>query len=168
MTTDGTYVYFVDQGNDLVRRYNPSNGEVLAVAGQTQTTGTANGTGNAAQFNSPQGITTDGTNLYVADCGNDSIRQVVIGTWVVTTLAGLNGTAGTSDGLAAAARFNCPDEITTDKTYLYVTDYNNDTIRKIQISNGNTVTLAGSPGTSGFADNTGNLATVLESRVDHV
>ena len=94
----------------------------------------------------------------MADYSNSSIRQVVIGTWVVTTLAGVNGTTGSSDGIGSAALFKNPTGITTDKTYLYVTDYNNATIRKIQISNGNTITLAGSAGTASFADNTGNLA----------
>ena len=38
--------------------------------------GSANGTGTSASFNQPSGITTDGTNLYVADLGNHLIRQI--------------------------------------------------------------------------------------------
>ena len=36
----------------------------------------ANGTGTSSSFNGPQGITTDGTNLYVTDMGNNLIRQI--------------------------------------------------------------------------------------------
>ena len=38
--------------------------------------GSVNGTGTSASFNLPYGITTDGTNLYVADDGNNLIRQI--------------------------------------------------------------------------------------------
>ena len=59
---------------------------VTTLAG-TGSSGSANGTGTSASFNGPAGITTDGTNLYVADYSNQLIRQIVISTGVVTTLA---------------------------------------------------------------------------------
>ena len=34
------------------------------------------GTGTSASFNLPHGITTDGTNLYVADMSNHLIRKI--------------------------------------------------------------------------------------------
>ena len=48
---------------------------VTTLAG-TGSSGSANGTGTSASFNFPYGITTDGTNLYVADANTDLIRQV--------------------------------------------------------------------------------------------
>ena len=48
---------------------------VTTLAG-TGSSGSANGTGTSASFNQPVGITTDGTNLYVADYSNELIRQV--------------------------------------------------------------------------------------------
>ena len=48
---------------------------VTTVAG-TGSSGSANGTGTLASFNSPRGITTDGTNLYVADSSSNLIRQI--------------------------------------------------------------------------------------------
>ena len=52
-----------------------TSGAVTTLAG-TGSSGSANGTGTSASFNRPTGITTDGTNLYVVDYGNHSIRQI--------------------------------------------------------------------------------------------
>ena len=76
------------------------------------------------------GITTDGTNLYVADIINNIIRKIVISTGVVTTLAG--GTRAFTDATGTSARFNFPQGITTDGTNLYVSDTYNHRIRKIE------------------------------------
>ena len=48
---------------------------VTTVAG-TGSIGSANGTGTSASFNAPFRITTDGTNLYVADRNNNMIRKI--------------------------------------------------------------------------------------------
>ena len=48
---------------------------VTTLAG-TGSSGSANGTGTSASFNLPRGITTDGTNLYVAEYGNHLIRKI--------------------------------------------------------------------------------------------
>ena len=64
-----------DQYNHLIRKIVISTGAVTTVAG-TGSTGSANGTGTSASFNNPRGITTDGTNLYVADRSNHLIRQI--------------------------------------------------------------------------------------------
>ena len=143
ITTDGNALYVVDNGNEI-RKIAPSSGSLSAMtsanavvttlAGST-ISGAADGTGTAAKFNSPAGITTDGTSLYVTDYGNNKIRQIVIATGVVTSLTGASGvpvTPGAADGAGATASFNSPTGITTDGTSLYVTDYCNNQIRKIQ------------------------------------
>ena len=98
-------------------------------------------TGISAQFNNPIGITTDGTNLYVAEYMNHSIRKIVISTAVVTTIAGsTRARSGTDDGTGpSTARsggtgswLNSPQGITTDGTNLYVADKANHRIRKIE------------------------------------
>ena len=48
---------------------------VTTLAG-TGSSGSANGTGTSASFYNPWGITTDGTNLYVADNYNNQIRKI--------------------------------------------------------------------------------------------
>ena len=119
---------------------------------------TDHNTGTSASFNAPQGITTDGTNLYVSDNGNNRIRKIVISTGVVTTLAG--SSSGNTDATGTSARFSNPVGITTDGTNLYVSEYSNHRIRKIVIDNGTVTTLAGS--SQGFADN----ATGTSARFD--
>jgi hypothetical protein len=51
-------------------------GAVTTPVGSPGVSGTADGTGTAARFNYPQGTTTDGANLYVADTINQTIRKI--------------------------------------------------------------------------------------------
>ena len=108
-----------------------TSGAVTTLAG-TGSTGSANGTGTSASFNNPRDITTDGTNLYVADFDNHLIRKIVISTGAVTTVAGTTGSSGSANGTGTSASFNYPVGITTVGTNLYVADQNNHLIRKIE------------------------------------
>ena len=133
ITTDGTNLYVTNR-NNLIRQIVISTVVVTTVAG-TGSSGSANGTGTSASFGEPRGITTDGTNLYVAT-NNNLIRQIVISTGVVTTVAG-TGSAGTADGTGTSASFTRPKGITTDGTNLYVADDDQSgLVRQIVISTG--------------------------------
>ena len=173
ITSDGTNLYIADTGNNTIRKISKNKicypgvsasfcsytlNTVTTLAGKAGSSGSADGTGTAALFNSPQGITTDGINLYVADTGNDTIRQIVISTGAVTTLVGTAGTSGSIDGTGTAARFNSPQGITMDVTDLYVADTGNDTIRQIVIATGAVTTLVGTAGSTGSTDGTGTAA----------
>ena len=121
MTTDGVNLYVADAQNHTIRQIAMATGAVTTLAGNG-TIGDADGTSTGARFSSPTGITTDGTNLYIADTGNNKIRQIVIASGVVTTLAGPGPgttTSGNVDATGTAARFNRPIGITTDGTNLY-------------------------------------------------
>ena len=155
ITTDGTNLYVADEYNNEIRKVVIATGAVTTLAGSTLT-GSADGTGSAARFDNPMGITTDGTNLYVADTYNNEIRKVVIATGVVTTLAG-STTYGSVNGTGSAASFHYPCGITTDGTNIYVADAYNNEIRKVVIATGVVTTLAGST-LSGSADGTGSVA----------
>lgn len=160
ITTDGTYLYVVDSFNHCIRQIDilakkltATIGSTSAVAGSVDTTVPAD-----AKFNTPTGITTDGINLYVTDSGNHTIRMINISSKAVTTLAGAPGVPGSADGGLSAdrtrsdARFNLPARVTTDRVNLYVTDYNNRTIRQVVLSSGAVTTLAGIAGTFGTVD----------------
>jgi hypothetical protein len=154
ITFDGTYYYVADYANNMIRKID-SSGKVTTFAGNTSgTSGSGDGTGTAAYFYHPMGITTDGTYLYVADTGNHTIRKIVINTQVVSTIAGVASSAGSIDATGSSARFNSPWEITTDGANLYVADTGNYIIRKIRLSTYAVSTIAGSSGKSETVDGT--------------
>jgi len=160
ITTDGTNLYVADRNNHRIRKIVISSGVVSTLAGSIA--GSSDGTGTSAQFNKPQGITTDGTNLYTVSWVNNTVRKIVISTGVVTTLAGTVGSSSASaDGTGDNAVFNWPFGITTDGTNLYVAEASGRKIRKVVISSGVVTTFAGSPSGSsggGSTDATGTSA----------
>jgi hypothetical protein len=147
-----------DYGSNTIRKIVISSGAVTTLAGTAGTSGSTDATGTSARFDTPYGITTDGTNLYVAEYSNHTIRKIVISSGVVTTLAGTAGTSGSTDATGTNATFKLPVGITTDGTNLFVTDKGNHTIRKIVISTGVVTTLAGTAGNSGSGNATGTSA----------
>lgn len=148
-------VYVADTGDSLIRKITPG-GTVSTLAGFPYLAGFADGTGNAALFNGPQGVAVDGAgNVFVADHENHAIRMITPG-GTASTLAG-TPTSGFVDGNGAAARFDGPTGITVDGAgNLYVADQNNHATRKITSSN-DVTTLAGN-GSRGFADGAGSTA----------
>ncbi len=158
ITTDGTNLYVADTDNDTIRKIVIATRAVTTLAGTARSSNCTDRTGTTARFCGPRGITTDGTNLYVANTSNNTIRKIVIATRVVTTMAGSAGTRGHADGTGTAATFDMPVGITTDGTSLYVTDQVVSTVRKIVIATGEVTTLAGGAGTHGHADGTGTAA----------
>jgi len=172
----GSNLYIADTANDTIRTVSPvvatntngltTNWVVATPVGTAGMSGSADGTNSAARFNLPEGVVvlSGSTNLYVTDSGNNTIRQVVRnGTnWVVTTLAGTAGVAGSSDGTGTNASFSTPFGINVDgKGTLYISDRNNQTLRKISV-NGVVSTLAGSPGVIGSANGTGPNASFYQ------
>lgn len=151
------YVYVADSGNHTIRKISPS-ASVSLFAGQAGTSGTNNGTGSSARFNSPANVAVDkSNNVYVADTSNHTIRKITTD-GSVTTLAGSGGVSGTNDGTTVAARFNQPYGLTVDNSNnVFVADSYNHTIRKITAA-GDVITLAGSPGLAGTNDGVGHAA----------
>ena len=150
-------VYVADTNNHTIRKVTPAGG-VTTLAGLAGNAGSSNGTGSAARFNNPTGVAVDGSgNVYVEDQGNQIIRKVTAA-GVVTTLAGLTGSSGSSDGTGTAARFNNPTGVAVDSSgNLYVADTNNSTIRKVT-SGGVVSTVAGMAGINGNTKGTGGTA----------
>jgi sugar lactone lactonase YvrE len=154
ITTDGTDLYVTDSYNHTIRRINILTKAVTTLAGISRTNGATDGVQGVARLNRPGRITTDGVNLYLADFGNRAIRRIDILSGTVTTIAGAStpGVAekisqdnnGTADGIGTTARFFQPNGITTDGTYLYVTDTYQNTVRRVEKSSPyNVTTISG-------------------------
>ncbi len=159
-------VFVADTLNHQLRKLTPvgTNWVVSTIAGSAGNFGSANGTNTDARFNGPNGIAVDATgSIYVADLFNHVIRKATpVGTnFVVSTIAGLAGNAGSSDGTNSGARFDFPVDVDVDISgSLIVVDHNNATIRKITPVGTNWVvtTVAGLAGNRGSADGAGGVA----------
>jgi hypothetical protein len=70
-------LYVADNTGNTIRKIDLSTGSavVTTVAGSGGT-GDANGTGTAATFNTPNGIVWSLDILYIADGGNNKVRQI--------------------------------------------------------------------------------------------
>jgi len=131
IAVDGTgNVYVTDTNNHTIRKITPA-GVVTTLAGTAGASGSTDGTGSAALFRGPTALTVDSAgNVYVADTGNQVIRKVT-SAGVVTTLAGIPGVSGNTDGSGSEVLFHSPAGIAVDAAgNIYVSDSLNNTIRK--------------------------------------
>ena len=131
---DGDSVIIADSGNNLLRLLQGTN--VKTVAGWNK------------EFNKPYGLamSTDSV-LYVADSGNNCIRRVNLANdWIVDTLVGSCGSSGAFlDSQDGPPRFNSPEGValSADGGSLFVADFYNLRIRRVNLSTLEVSTLAG-------------------------
>ncbi|OAM90794.1 IPT/TIG domain-containing protein [Termitidicoccus mucosus] len=127
-------IYVADTGNHLIKKIT-ADSAVSIIAGAA-VPGFANGSGPAAQFNTPSGIAVDvAGNLYVADTGNNAIRYIDMTTGSVSTFAGRPLVApGHNDGAkTTTATFNAPEGVAVDAGgWVFVADTGNSHIRTIR------------------------------------
>ena len=148
------YADFTDANNvttsyAVVRQV--SNGTITTVVsngGLSQGFSGDGGAATGAQLSSPQSVAVDGNgNLYIADQGNNRIREVSGG--VINTIVG-NGLIG-DNGPASAAQLGFPAGIGLDTAgNLYIADSLSLRIRKVAAATGIITTIAGNgtPGTT--------------------
>ena len=159
-------VFLANTDNDTIEKLTPvgTNWVVNTIAGLAETQGYADGTNSDARFWDPSGIAVDaGGCVYVADSVTCTIRKLTpVGTnWVVNTIAGKAYQHGSADGTNTDARFDTPLRVALDTSgSLYVTDYQNRTIRKLTRDGTNWVvsTIGGAVGQFGYADGTNSAA----------
>jgi sugar lactone lactonase YvrE len=156
-TDPGGNVYVADTWNHTIRKITPA-GAVSTLAGLAGNFGAADGTNSKARFNRPTGVAVDSaTNIFITDSLNHTIRKIT-SNGTVSTIAGLAGVWGSSDGTNNAARFYLPEGISiAGNGDLFVTDSGNQTLRKISFIGTNCVvmTVAGLNGFPGSANGTG-------------
>jgi hypothetical protein len=152
LATDGRAVYVSNSRNNTIGAVDTASKSLSIVAGKLFQQGSNDGIGDSARFNSPDGMTMIGQDLYLCDTNNSDIRKVSVASRTVTTVAGTANIAGTEDGTGTAAHFNLPTQIATDGSALYVADSGNSAIRKITLPDLKVKTIAGQPGTQGKAE----------------
>lgn len=120
---------YISEGADARVRKVDTNGIINTIAGQTKKTVGYSGDGGlatAAELSNPIGLVIDSAgDLFIADSGNSRIRKVD-GSGVITTYAGITGTASTpvgDGGPATSAYLGTVRGLTLDASgNLYLTD----------------------------------------------
>ncbi|MFZ0821728.1 MAG: choice-of-anchor D domain-containing protein [Candidatus Acidiferrales bacterium] len=153
-------IFIADTGNSFVRVVAALTGDIHLYAGN----GTLGFSGDSAtatnaSLNIPGGVAADGAgNIYVADTANNVIRQVVVGTGLIQTVAGRGGAAcnfSGNGGSATNALLCAPSGVFVDGSGdIFIADTSNHVVREVVFSTGNIVTVAGI-GTPGFSGDGG-------------
>ena len=162
-------LYIADSSNHRIRKVDAA-GVISTVAGDgTAGYGGDGGAAVAAQLSDPWGVAVDGAgDLYIAAVNNNRIRKVDTA-GVITTVAGYgpNGFSG-DGGPAAAAYLNLPADVALDGLgNLYIADWDNHSIRKVDYSTGVITTVAGT-GMSGYSGDGGLPTEAQLNRPQHV
>ena len=155
----GGNFYIADNGNARLRKV--SNGIITTVAGTGRISFSGDGgLATSAALEGPYSVALDASgNIYMADSGNNRIREVSNG--IITTLAGSGpsctsttcGSFSGDGGPATGATLAEPNGVAVDATgNVYIADTLNNRIRKV--SNGIITTVAGN-GTPGFSGDGG-------------
>lgn len=153
INNNNTILYVVD--SHCVRQV-PVDGtsSTSVYSGVLGVSGSSDGDLGEAKYKCPQGIINDGNdNFLIADTGNHTLRKVINGT--TSTYAGIAGVSGQTNTSKEYATFSYPYDLVKDTNgNIFITEYGNNTIRKID-TNGNVTTFAGSTaGEAGFVNST--------------
>jgi len=147
-------------------------GIISTIAGNGTAGTSPDGPASTSVLNTPSGLAVDGAgNLYVADTGNNIVREIVAATGQIVTVAGgatavcglATDTVG--DGCPALqATLNQPEGVTLDPAgNLYIADTADARVREVALSTGNIVSVAGD-GTPGYnGDNITAITAELDS-----
>ena len=147
-----------DVANNRIRKVDESTGIITTIAGR-DTDGYSGDNGlaiNAGLF-FPTDVFVDTTgNIFIADALDNRIRKISLSTGIITTIAGsgVSGYSGDNE-LAINAELNTPSGLFVDKTGdVFIADYSNNVVRKINSSTGIITTFAGT-GIAGFSGDNG-------------
>lgn len=147
-------IYFTEEFYERVRRIDAASGTITTVAGNG-ITGFSGDDGPAARanLNKPEGLAIDtGGNLYIADFNNHRIRRVDARTGIITTFAGDGfkdaasglGRFSGDDGPATRASLDRPIGLAFDPAgNLFIGDFGNNRIRKVDARTRIITTFAG-------------------------
>ena len=163
-------LFIAASGNSLIRQVNIGTGIITTPAGGG--TGGDGGLAAAAQLTFPCDIKADSAgNLYLSEtcvvasggggggtgtASTSRIRRVDAVTGIITTIAGTSSSGFAGDGgLAISALLNTPGGLALDGNgNIYVADFGNNRVRRIDAASGVITTVAGN-GTAAFSGDGG-------------
>ncbi len=162
-------VYISDTQNNRIRKVTASTSVITTIAG----TGSAGFSGDgdqatAALISYPLGINLDSVgNVYFGDfTAHNVVRKITVSTGVISTVAGTGSTSGGYNGdnmQATTATLNSPHDVVVDSNgNLYISDYSNHRVRKVDVYTGVITTVAG----SGAASSTGDGSAATSAAVN--
>ncbi len=150
----GGHIIFSDSQNHRIRFWNRSNasvtyfgvtigaGLVASVAGTGSSGNGTSGSALSAALNNPEGVASNGTNLYIADTNNHCIKMVD-SSGNISVAAGTCGSAGNTNGAAGTGRLNSPAGISYYKNGtnegIFIADRGNSRIRFMRIAGTNAI-----------------------------
>lgn len=157
-------LYLSDAMNNRIRKISASTGFITTIAGVTNPTNSSMGGYNGdsipastAMLFQPRGIAVDTLgNIYIADYFNNRVRKITAGTGIITTIAGTGANTYNGDGIPAttAALFG-PNGVAVDRHgNVYISENQNNRIRKVTASTGLISTIAGN-GSNGYSGDGG-------------
>ena len=161
VTPDGSTLYIADSGHHVVLRLQGAS--LTTVAGTFGIPGYDGdgGDATAALLNSPDNVALYGNSLYIID-ENATLRKVDLTTNIITAVAGTGIPGYNGDAIPAnTAQLSEPTDVVVDGSgNIFIADYNNQRIRKIDATTGYISTVAGT-GISDFNGDNG-IATSID------
>jgi len=174
VTVDGAgNLYIAGRGQNRIRKVTGATGIITTLAGNGTAAYAGDGlpsTDASVSVNEPGGVALDGAgNLYIADTGNNVVREISADSGTISTVAGTGSQGSAGDGgPATAATLNQPQGVTVDGSgNLYIADTANHRIRRVDAGTGVITTVAGdgfsnpATGAGGYAGD-GGAATNAE------
>jgi len=157
-------LYIADAPNGRIRIVNPAG--IISTFAGNGSHGDAGDGGQAvnATLYSPAGVAVDSHgNVFIADYGNGTVREVSAATGIIKTVAGIDvvgfGNFPGDGGPAVEATLGMPYSVAVDETgNIFIGDIGSSSIREVYAANGIIGTIASNVSTSSLAtDSAGNL-----------
>lgn len=152
-------IYVSDTGNLRVRRIDARTGIITTVAGNGESTPLGDGSRATEAGFSPGAISIDSTgNIFISDETHKTVRRVDASTNTITTVAGNSDTVFNSDNIpATSAAINPLGGVVVDGNgNLFIGDFDNNRIRRVDALSGLISTVAGN-GSQGFSGDGGKV-----------
>jgi len=149
----------------LENAYEYSTGKFNSIEqfyGSTSYAGFTDGTSQTAKLNRPSKPLIVGSDMYISDTANHTIRKYDMQTERVTTVVGTVGVSGTTDATGTSAKLNNPTGMVLVGQDIYFVDNGSCLVRKFNISTLEVTTIAGQPNQcDNSSDNANGLQALL-------